>query len=111
MATSKNAKATAAAAADVDGLDEDDIWSQLVSENAVPPMKVKGIVLHQPTKKQVDAWRVSQTAEEGERALFGDQYDAIHALFVNQPEYVWENFNLAYLKHMFGTGDEAQMGK
>lgn len=108
MAVSKNTKA---AAVEPDGLDADDIWSELVSENAVPPMKVKGIVLHQPTKKQVDAWRVSTTAEEGERALFGDQYDAIHALFVDQPEYIWENFNLAYLKHMFGTGDDAQMGK
>jgi hypothetical protein len=91
--------------------DDDDIWSELVSENAVPPLKVKGVVLPQPTKEQVDKWRLSTTAEEGERALFGDQYDAIHAIFKDQPEYVWENFNLKYLKHMFGTGDDSQLGK
>lgn len=95
----------------VDGLDADDLWSELITENAVPPMKVKGIIIPQPTKKQVDAWRVAQTAEEGERALFGDLYDEIHALFVDQPEYVWENFNLKYLRHMFGTSDDEQMGK
>ena len=97
--------------ADVDGLDEDDLWSQLVGENVVPPMKVKGVVLPQPTKAQVDKWRLATNAEEGERALFGDQYDAIHEIFASQPEYVWENFNVLYLKHMFGAGDETQLGK
>lgn len=106
MATGKDAKP-----ADVESLDEDDIWSELVSTNAVPPMKVKGIILPQPTKEQVDKWRVATTAEEGERALFGDQYDAIHAIFVKEPEYVWENFNMKYLKHMFGAGDDSQLGK
>lgn len=93
-------------------LDEDDLWSKLITDNAVPPMKVKGIVLTQPTKRQVDQWRLATNAEEGERALFGDQYDAIHELFRDQPEYIWENFNVAYLKHMFGAGDdETQLGK
>lgn len=105
MATSKDSKPA------VEALDEDDIWSELVSTNVVPPMKVKGVVLPQPTKAQVDRWRVAANAEEGERALFGDQYDAIHAIFAGEPEYVWENFNLKYLKHMFGAGDEAQLGK
>ena len=104
-------KATSEPVVNVEGLDEDDLWSELVSENAVPPMKVKGIVIPQPTKKQVDAWRVAQTAEDGERALFGDLYDEIHALFVDQPEYVWENFNVKYLKHMFGSVDDEQLGK
>lgn len=108
MATT--AKTTKPAKTD-DGLDADDIWSELVSTNAVPPMKIKGIILPQPTKAQVDAWRVATTAEEGEKALFGEQYEAIHSLFRDQPEYVWENFNVKYLAHMFGTGDEAQLGK
>lgn len=106
MATTGKAKA-----ADNGDLDPDDIWSDLVTENAVPPMKVKGIVLEQPTKEQVDKWRQATTPEEGERALFGDQYEAIHALFKPMPEYVWENFNIKYLKHMFGAGDETVLGK
>lgn len=95
----------------VEALDEDDIWSELVSTNIVPPLKVKGVVLHQPTKEQIDKWRVAANVEEGERALFGDQYEAIHAIFKSEPEYVWENFNVKYLKHMFGAGDETQLGK
>jgi hypothetical protein len=105
------AKASAKPAADEAALDEDDVWAELISANVVPPLKVKGVVLPQPTKAQVDAWRLATTAEEGERALFGDQYDEIHAIFTDQPEYIWENFNLKYLSHMFGSGDEAQMGK
>jgi hypothetical protein len=104
-------KSTKPAAVEESSLDEDDIWAELVSDNAVPPLKVRGIVLPQPTKQQVDAWRVATSAEEGEKALFGDQYDAIHALFKEQPEYVWENFNVKYLKHMFGTAGESDLGK
>ncbi|ATN93988.1 tail assembly chaperone [Mycobacterium phage Kumao] len=92
-------------------LDEDDVWNDLVTENVVPPLKVRGIVLHQPTKDQVDRWRNAKTVEEGERALFGDQYDAIHELFSNQPEYVWDNFNVKYLAHMFGIGDVESLKK
>jgi len=109
VATSKAASSKPAQVDD--GLDEDDVWAELISENAVPPLKVNGIVLTQPTKAQVDAWRVAQNAEEGEKALFGDQYEAIHELFRDRPEYIWENFNVKYLKHMFGAADDADLGK
>lgn len=102
MATAKKA---------VEELAADDIWGELVSENVVPPLVVKGIVLPQPTKAQVDVWRVATNVTEGEKALFGDQYDAIHELFRDQPEYVWENFNIKYLKHMFGAADDSTLGK
>ena len=92
-------------------LDADDVWAELVAENAVPPLKVNGIVLLQPTKAQVDAWRLATTAEEGEKALFGDLYEAVHDLFRDRPEYIWENFNVKYLKHMFGAADDVQLGK
>lgn len=88
--------------------DEDDVWVTIESENYVPPMKVKGIVLHQPTARQVTEWRAATTIEGGEKALFGDQYANIHKVFDDEPVYKWENFNIAYLKHMFGTaGDDA----
>ncbi len=90
-------------------LDADDIWEELTSENVVPPMKVKGVVLEQPTQKRVEQWRQAKTAEEGERALFGDKFDAIKAVFADEKEYVWENFNVRYLKHMFGVGDDASL--
>lgn len=85
----------------------DEVWAKLQTENAIPPLQFKGITLREPSKNQVDKWRSATSVEEGERALFGDNYDAIHAIFGDEPEHVWENFNIMYLKHMFGTaGDE-----
>ncbi|OQW34510.1 MAG: hypothetical protein A4E20_10850 [Nitrospira sp. SG-bin2] len=91
-------------------LDADDYWNEIVSENVVPPMKVKGIVLEQPTVTRMDLWReagVKGDGVAGEKALFGDNYEAIKNLFKDEPEYRWENFNRAYLRHMFGVdGDD-----
>ena len=88
----------------------DEIWAKLQTENHVPPLAFNGLTLHEPTKTQIDAWRAATTIEEGERALFGDQYDAVHELFDNLPVHIWENFNVLYLKHMFGTDGEDLKG-
>lgn len=104
------AKKATAPAVETD-LDEDDVWVEIETENYVPPMKVKGLILHQPTARQVVAWREATTVEAGEKALFADQYDAIHKLFDDEPVYKWENFNVRYLKHFFGTaGDDDLKG-
>ena len=92
-------------------LDADDIWDELVSTNVVPPMKIKGVVLEQPSQRRVEEWRVAANAEAGERALFGDKYDAIKAVFADEKEYVWENFNIKYLQHMFGVGNDEDLKK
>lgn len=104
------ARSTTKVEADPSELDADDYWNELTTENVVPPMKVKGIVLEQPTATRMAAWRSAVAIEEGERALFGDNYEAIKALFADRPEYVWENFNKAYLKHMFGVDAEDLKG-
>jgi hypothetical protein len=82
---------------------------KLQAENEVPDLVFKGLVLKEPTKNQIDKWRSATTVEEGERALFGDQYDAVHEVFDNEPQHVWENFNVLYLKHMFGTAGEEDL--
>ncbi|MEC4857160.1 hypothetical protein R2325_16420 [Mycobacteroides chelonae] len=82
---------------------------KLQTENEVPDLVFKGLVLKEPTKSQIDKWRSATTVEEGERALFGDQYDAVHEVFDNEPQHVWENFNVLYLKHMFGTAGEEDL--
>ena len=87
----------------------DSVWEKLQSENHVPPLEFKGLVFTEPTKRQIDNWRKATTVEEGERALFGDQYDAVHAVFDDEPQHVWENFNVLYLKHMFGTAGEGDL--
>lgn len=88
-----------------ESLGDDDLWNDLVTDHAVPPLKVKGIVLPQPTKEQVDVWRETSDVEAGERVLLGDKYDAIHELFNPLPQSAWANFNRKYLAHMFGMGD------
>lgn len=86
-----------------DSLDVDDVWNDLITDNAVPPLKVKGIVLRQPTKKQVEAWRSNSDSIAGEKILFGaETYDKLQDLFANLPQSAWTNFNNLYLKHMFG---------
>lgn len=84
----------------------DEIWLKIQTENQIPPLEFNGITLTEPTKKQIEAWRAAKNVEEGERALFGDQYDAIHELFDDAPNHMWENFNVLYLKHFFGTAGE-----
>lgn len=93
-------------AVEVDEAEDDPVWAKLQTENSIPPLKFRGLVLEEPTKTQIDKWREATTVEEGERALFGDQYEAVHELFRDQKQHVWENFNVLYLKHMFGTAEE-----
>lgn len=89
-------------------LDADDYWTELVTENAVPPMKVKGIVLEQPTSEVVDKWQAGGMVDD--KLIFGDQFEAIEALFKDQPVYVKRNFNAAYMKHMFGIEGDSLKG-
>lgn len=93
-----------AAAVDA-SLDDDDLWNDLVTENAIPPMKVKGHFIPQPTKEQVDIWRTASDPVVGEKALLGAQYDEVHGLFDHLPQSAWANFNKKYLKHFFNVGD------
>lgn len=88
----------------------DEIWAKLQTENHVPPLTFRGLTLPEPTKRQIDAWRAATSVDEGELALWGDQVAAIHALFDDEPLHVWENFNLLYLRHFFGSDGEDLKG-
>lgn len=90
-------------------LDPDDIWAELVSSAVVPPLKVKGIVLEQPTLATVEEWRRTTDEESGQRVLFGDQYDDVRAVFADAPARVFEKFVEKYLTHFFGTGDDESL--
>ncbi|APQ42134.1 tail assembly chaperone [Mycobacterium phage Aziz] len=109
MATTRTTKAVKDDAAE-DAVDE--VWMKLQTENHIPPLVIKvpgheTLTLPEPTKTQIDAWRTAKDVAEGERALFGDQVELVHEIFDNQPVHIWENFNVMYLKHMFGTtGDD-----
>ncbi|APQ42133.1 tail assembly chaperone [Mycobacterium phage Aziz] len=113
MATTRTTKAVKDDAAE-DAVDE--VWMKLQTENHIPPLVIKvpgheTLTLPEPTKTQIDAWRTAKDVAEGERALFGDQVELVHEIFDNQPVHIWENFNVMYLKHMFGTtGDDDLKG-
>lgn len=89
-------------------LDADDYWTELISENVVPPMKVKGIVLEQPTSEVVEKWQAGGMSDD--KLIFGDQYDEVEALFKDKPVYVKKNFFAAYMKHMFGIEGDSLKG-
>lgn len=89
---------------------DDEVWAKLQTENRIPPLTFRGITLVEPSKRQVDAWRAASTPEDGELALWGAELTKkIHDLFADEPEHVWDNFNLLYLRHFFGIGVDAAL--
>ena len=91
-------------------LDPDDIWAKLNTEEFdVPPLKVRGIVLEQPSLNQVDEYKkalVTQDEVAAQKALFGDAYGKVRELFGPKPPMAYEKFLEVYLTHFFGAGDD-----
>lgn len=89
-------------------LEDDDYWTQLVTENVIPPMRVKGIVLRQPSAGAVEAWEASGQTDD--KLILGEQHDAIQELFKAEPLSAKKNFYRSYMKHMFGIEGDALKG-
>lgn len=89
-------------------LSPEDVWNDLISENVVPPLVVKGIVLEQPTIDQLAEYDAANDRGDNaaaEKALFAEHRDDLKALFAGEKKYVWDNFVKMYLEHMLGLGD------
>lgn len=71
----------------------------------------KNLVLPVPTTLQVRAWDAATDGEEKLRALLGDQYDTVIALFNDEPIQVWHGFLDAYYEFAFGKGANSVEGK
>lgn len=93
-------------------LDEGDQWNDIVSEHAIPPLKIKGIVIPQPTKDQVDEWVKNAHLPDADKILMGeDTYDQLQAAFAKLPLSAYRNFQKLFMSHMFGTDDVETLGK
>lgn len=87
---------------------EKTLFQKLQEDVKTPaPLRVtEDIVLHCPTKKQLELSQSASTEEESNRILIGDQYDALLELFADEPPHRWAEFNKAYLNHFFDVQPE-----
>lgn len=93
-------------------LGDADLWNDIVSENAVPPLLIKGLEIRQPTKEQVDEWVKNANLPDADRILMGDEvYDKLQELFKPLPLSAYRNFQRHFMDHMFGTSDVDVLGK
>jgi hypothetical protein len=95
-------------------LGDDDLWNDLVTENPVPDLVIKGIRIPQPTKKQIEEWGklVSENAPDAEKALMSPEaYESLSHAFDNLPLSAWRNFQQKFTNHIFGLDDAESLGK
>ena len=86
----------------------------LQRETAVPEPYVltEDITISPLTRAQFVALGDAGNDEEAQnRAMLGQQYDAVVALFQDAPQAVWNAFTVDLSKHMFGLGVEQAPGK
>lgn len=96
-----------------DSLDESDLWNDIVTENPVPDIVVKGIRIKQPTKEQVDEWsaRVARNDPDPEKALMPEaDYEALKHAFDKLPLSAWRAFQNRFTNHIFGLEPDS-LGK
>jgi len=97
-----------------ESLGDDDLWNELVSENPVPDLVIKGIRIPQPTKEQIEEWGrlVAVNAPDAEKALMSPQaYSELSHAFDKLPLSAWRNFQKKFTNHIFGLDDAESLGK
>lgn len=62
------------------------------------------IFLTMPSKDSVDQFREAATTEDKFRALLGDSYEAVDALFGPEGQDLWLAFQADFYAHFFGQG-------
>lgn len=96
-----------------ENLPAEDLWNDIVTENPVPDIVVKGVRIKQPTKEQVDDWsaRVARNDPDPEKALMPEaDYEALKHAFDKLPLSAWRNFQNRFTNHIFGLDPET-LGK
>jgi len=95
-----------------ESLGDDDLWNDLVTENAVPAIVIKGIRIPQPTKEQVDEWSKRANEPDSDTILMGaDVYAKLQEAFRPLPISAYRNFQKRFMAHMFGLDDGGELGK
>ncbi len=85
----------------------------LQRETKVPePYVLNSEITIQPlTKAQYRALSSAENAEDGDRATLGESYDAVMALFEDEPFQLWTAFSNDLNRHLFGLGVDDVEGK
>lgn len=97
-----------------ESLGDDDLWNDLVTDNPIPDLVIKGVRIPQPTKEQVEEWGklVAVNAPDAEKALMSaDAYATLSHAFDKLPLSAWRNFQKKFTNHIFGLTDEESLGK
>lgn len=76
-----------------------------------PYVLTSKITIKNPTRGQMKAIRAAKNDDESDKAFFGDQYDAVNALFDDRPEQEWKAFAKDIYEHFFGKGADDVEGK
>lgn len=93
-----------------ESLGDDDLWNDIVEENPVPDIVVKGVRIKQPTKEQIDEWSkaVASNAPDPEKLLMPEEdYDKLRHAFDKLPLSAWRNFQTRFTNHIFGLDPES----
>lgn len=93
-----------------ESLGEDDLWNDIIEENPVPDIVVKGVRIKQPTKEQIDEWSrlVAANAPDPEKVLMPEEdYDQLKHAFDKLPLSAWRNFQTRFTNHIFGLDPES----
>lgn len=69
------------------------------------------ILIPVPTRKTMRDARAAQSVEDYNKTVFGDQWDAINAVFDEQPDALWDAFIRDVGRHFFGAGADDVEGK
>jgi hypothetical protein len=87
-------------------------FADLLIEAAIEPYVLTAdITIDPPTRRQMQQLSAATSEDEADRALFGDQYDAVADLFGDKPFKLWNAFVVDFRRHMFGRGADDVEGK
>ncbi|WP_433568061.1 hypothetical protein ACQP1O_43235 (plasmid) [Nocardia sp. CA-151230] len=76
-----------------------------------PYVLTEDITISPLTRRQFIEIETAENETAAERIIFGEQYDAVIALFEDQPYAVWHAFTRDINRHLFGLGVEQAPGK
>jgi hypothetical protein len=87
-------------------------FAELLEEVDTAPYQLTAdISIPIPTTDQLEELYAAKDKEGRERAMFGDQYDAIKALFKGVNYKAWSKFTDELNDHVFGKGVNEVPGK
>ena len=112
MTERKTTAKTPAAAAEADNAPIGRFYDlQRETETPKPYVLTEGITIQPPTRAQYRQLDKVEDQDEIDRVIFGENYEAINALYDTRPIEEWRAFMADFNRHFFGIGVEEAPGK